>query len=386
MSSDTFPSCGTRCRQAQDRHLVASKEMFHICSVGDSVSILSEEDLDGLAIEQSVFHIVGPRTEEHFQLLEAFDASPYADFFLERIRSVARGNNYVFMADSPVQTQLSRIQASANAFQEESEKLATAFNGAHGGAAAVGAFLLFSLMCPTGRIFALLKFDDEKVLGYGFKMGTSGRPAPTFDEIKRNFVQNRNALQKAALIRLRIGSGDADISVVDRQNPQRPAAYFESFLHVKRLHTENDLTQKLVKLTKDVAQKHKALLPPEALKNLSQRLYDASQSGANVDADRPQDWLSSVVGPLTDDSPVIKDFRAALKRERMEGESFSLKKGAVQAPKNRRVETVNGVKVLFPVGLRESVVTVNAEKGEIIIRDEITVNDVEISSALRESA
>lgn len=348
------------------------------------VSILSAEELDKLVIEQSVFHIVGPNTEEHFQLLEAFDASPYTDFFLERIKSVVAGNGYIFLADSPVQTQLSRIQVSATAFQEESEKLATAFNKAHGGAAAVGAFLLFSLMCPTGRVFALLKFDDEKVLGYAFKMGASGRPAPTFDEIKRNFVQNRNALQKAALIRLK-DDGTADISVVDRQNPQRPAAYFEGFLHVKRLHTENDLTRKLVQLTKTIAQKHKDLLPPEALKNLSQRLYDASQSGAKIDAERPQDWLSSIVGPLADDSLVIKDFKAALKREGMQSESFALKKGAVSAPKNRRVETVSGVKIIFPVGLKESVVAIDVKKGEIVIRDEITVNDVEIIKAPRES-
>ncbi|BAU38742.1 hypothetical protein APT_01660 [Acetobacter pasteurianus NBRC 101655] len=348
------------------------------------MSILSEEDLNGLVIEQSVFHIVGPKTEEHFQLLEAFDASPYADFFLERIRSVAGGNSYVFMADSPVKTQLGRIHASADTFQEESEKLATAFNTAHGGSAAVGAFLLFSLRCPTGRVFALLKFDDEKVLGYGFKPGLTGRPAPTFDEIKRNFVQNRNALQKAALIRLH-GDDEATISVVDRQNPQRPAAYFESFLHVKRLHTEDDLTQKLVKLTKKVVQAHKQSLPPDSLKNLSQRLYDASQSGISFDAERPQDWLTTIIGPLAENSPVIESFKAEIKRERMAGESFSLKKGAVSAPKNRRVETVNGVKIIFPLGLNGSVVTVDTEKSEIIIRDEITVDDVEISRPTRES-
>lgn len=351
--------------------------------------ILTEEELEGLTIEQSVFHIVGPNKQEHFQLLEAFDASPYAEFFLERIRSVVGGNSYVFLADSPVRTQLGRIEASPSAFQVESEKLAIAFNEVHGGATAVGAFLLFSLMSSAGRVFALLKFEDEKVLGYGFKNGVSGRPVPTFDEIKRNFVQNRNALQKAALIRLK-AEGRADeqdyISVVDRQNPQRPAAYFEGFLHVKRLHTESDLTQKLVRITKAVVQKHKDLLPPDALKGLSQRLYDASQSGAKVDADRPQDWLSSIVGPLPDDSPVLKDFHAALKRERIQGESFSLKKGAVAAPRNRRVETFLGVKVVFPVGLQESVVNVDLEKGEIIIRDEITVNDVEIFNTPRESA
>ncbi|MFX4486044.1 hypothetical protein ABTA87_21075, partial [Acinetobacter baumannii] len=81
--------------------------------------------------------------------------------------------------------------------QEESEKLATAFNEAHGGSTAVGAFLIFSLSCSSGRLFALLKFEDEKVLSYNYdtSRGRSGKPKPTFGEIDRTFVQNRNALQ-----------------------------------------------------------------------------------------------------------------------------------------------------------------------------------------------
>src|SRR5262245_31245261 len=104
------------------------------------MACLSDEDLDSLRIEQSVFHIVGPG-DEHFQLLEAFDASPHASFFLGRIRSVNIGNHYCFLPDSPVRAQLGRIDADASAFQDESEKLATAFNAAHGGATAIGAFL-----------------------------------------------------------------------------------------------------------------------------------------------------------------------------------------------------------------------------------------------------
>lgn len=345
-----------------------------------SMSFLTEAELENLTIEQSVFHIVGPG-DEHFQLLEAFDASPYAQFFLGRIKSVNGGNRYVFLDDSPVRAQLSRIAISATTFQEESEKLATAFNAAHGGASAIGAFLVFSLSCSTKRIFALLKFEDEKVLSYAFKQKAFGRPMPTFGEIDRTFVQNRNALQKAALIRL---DGNEDVvCVVDRQNPQKPAAYFERFLHVRRLRSEGDLTQKIIQVTKKIVLKHKRLLPPDTLKTLSQRLYDASQSGGSVDGEKTEDWFRSIVGPLPDESPVLKDFKAELKREGMLGESFVLEKDAVPPPRNRRVETVNGVKITFPAGLPKSFVSVDEDKGEIIIRDQITLNDIELNNATR---
>jgi hypothetical protein len=340
------------------------------------MTFLTEDELAGLGIEQSVFHIVGPSKEDHFKLLAAFDAADHADFFLGRIRSIHGGNRYRFLADSPVRAQLGRIDANAAAFQDESEKLAIAFNEEHGGGTAIGAFLLFSLSCPTGRLFALLKFEDERVLSYDFNDSAGDKPAPTFDEIKRTFVQNRNALQKAALIRL---DNQKDIVfVTDRQNPARPAAYFERFLHVQRLRTEDELTKAAINVARKVIMKHKDALPPDVVKTLSQRLYDASESGAKVDGEKADDFLQSITGPLPDDSPILKNFQRELHREGMAGESFKLMKGAVQKPRNRRVETKSGVKVIFPSELQNSIIQINEAKGEILIRDQITLNDVEL--------
>jgi 37-kD nucleoid-associated bacterial protein len=345
------------------------------------MAFLSEPELESLKIEQSVFHIVGPG-DQHFQLLAAFDAGRHAPFFLARVKSVNGGNRYEFLDDAPVRAQLARISRDRATFQEESEKLATAFNEAHGGSAAVGAFLIFVLSCVSGRLFALLKFEDEKVLSYKFDTAKGEKkPKPTFGEIDRTFVQNRNALQKAALIRL--GKDRDEICVADRQNPQRPAAYFERFLLARRQRTENELTKAIIDVTRIVALKHKALLPPEAMKNLAQRLYDAGQSGGSVDGENAGNWLKSIFGPLPDDSPVLKEFEISLKREGMAGESFVLQKDAVPAPRNRRVETASGVKLTFPVGLTKSVVSVNSEKGEIIIRDQITRDDVELNTSDR---
>ncbi|WP_316224872.1 MULTISPECIES: nucleoid-associated protein [unclassified Bradyrhizobium] len=322
------------------------------------MAFLTEQELESLRIDQSVFHIVGPG-DEHFQLLAAFEAGRHAPFFLGRVRSVNSGNRYEFLEDAPVRAQLARISRDRGTFQEESEKLATAFNQAHGGSTAVGAFLIFSLSCSSGRIFALLKFEDEKVLSYDYDVtrGRSGKPRPTFGEIERTFVQNRNALQKAALIKLR-KEGD-EICVVDRQNPQRPAAYFEQFLLVRRRRTEEELTKAIVEVTRNIAYKHKEMLPQDTMKNLAQRLYEASLSGGSVDGENAENWLKSILGPLPDDSPIVKDFKAKLKREGMAGESFVLQKDAIPAPRNRRVETASGVKLTFPAGLTSSVVSVS---------------------------
>lgn len=163
------------------------------------MGFLTDDELGSLVIEQSVFHIVGPR-REHFRLLQAFDATPHAQFFLGRIRSLNSGNRYTFLTDAAVRTKLDRIGSDPSSFQEESEQLAEAFDQGHRGSSAIGAFLVFVLRCHSGPLFALLKFEDEKVLSYAISDGKSGKPTPTFGELERTFVQNCNALQKAALI------------------------------------------------------------------------------------------------------------------------------------------------------------------------------------------
>jgi len=115
------------------------------------------------------------------------------------------------------------------------------------------------------------------------------------------------------------------------------------------------------------------------MRNLAQRLYDASQSGGSVDGEDTAGWLRSILGPLAADSPVVKDFDAGLKREGLAGESFIIQKDAIAPPKNRRVETANGVKLTFPVGLKDSVVSIDSKKGEIVIRDQIILDDYELA-------
>ena len=102
-----------------------------------------------------------------------------------------------------------------------------------------------------------------------------------------------------------------------------------------------------------------------------------------MDGERTDDWFRSIVGPLPDDSPALKAFRSRLAREGMAGESFVLEKSAVPAPRNRRVETASGVRIVFPIDLQNSVVSVDRVKGEIVIKDPITIDDVDLATGNR---
>ena len=95
----------TKCRILLDgMHRILHSKISKI------MAFLTEQELESLRIDQSVFHIVG-RGEEHFQVLTAFDDGGHAAFFLGRVRSVNSGNRYEFLEDAPVWAQLARIPA-----------------------------------------------------------------------------------------------------------------------------------------------------------------------------------------------------------------------------------------------------------------------------------
>jgi hypothetical protein len=96
----------------------------------------------------------------------------------------------------------------------------------------------------------------------------------------------------------------AGVTAIGPENTK--AACFEQFLLARRRRTEEYLTKTIIDVTRNVAQKHKAGLPPEAMKNLAQPLYDIGQSGGSIDGENAENWLKSIFGPLPDASPVLK--------------------------------------------------------------------------------
>lgn len=330
------------------------------------MAFFDEHHLSDLRIEQMVFHLVGPKAE-NFVRLEAIKPGAFANFFLERIRSVNGGVPYEFTDASATRERLFRISNDPNRFQEESEKLAEDFQSQHGGATAAGAFLVFRLLAAGEEVFALLKYDDETVLTYDVQDAADGRKRVNLEALERTFVQNREALQKSALIRLTTAGGE--LTVLDRRNQQKVARYFEAFLAAKRLHDDAELTLKLVMTARDVIRANKDLVPDEVYKEATRRCYNAAAAGGEIGAEDQKRFLEAVVGQnLPDDHPLVEKFNSALRRERIDGAPVSLDPQNVPQPSLVRYVTRNGIQIRVPA---DALRAVQVEDDRIVINDRV---------------
>lgn len=332
----------------------------------------NNDEYSSLKIVKSVFHIVGPDKDSDFRLLNEFDVGSLQEFFLERVRSVNEGSRYIFLDDSPIETQLSRILENKDNFQIESEKLAEGFQAIHKGNSSVGAFLVFMLQDDSNNVsFAFLKFDDENVVSYSFKEPSDGkRPTPEFGELTKTFVKNKDALQKAILIR--VSSEVCDISVVDRQNNKQPAKYIGDYLHARRLFTKEDLTVKVKESLMETCKKHSSEIDDNVMKNLYLRVYDSAISGATFQGENPTEWLIGIIGNNKNIEQIAKTFHSKLKANRIDGETFEMVGSALKKPATRKINTFNGIKISAPTGLGEGILTVDEVNDQIIIRDKFT--------------
>lgn len=338
------------------------------------MGFFDEQQFDTLRIEQMVFHLVGPKADQ-FVRLEAIDPGRFANFFLERIGSVNSGTPYEFTDASSTRERLSRIAANPSCFQIETEKLAEDFQREHAGAASAGAFLVFQLKAGAEEFFALLKYDDEMVLTYDMQDIGNGRKRVNLDSVERTFVQNRDALQKSAIVRLTETGGY--LRVLDRRNQQKVARYFENFLQAKPVHGDAELTEKLVSVVKKLIRENKDLVSPAVYSENHRRCYQAAVAGGRLDVDDQKRFLEMVVGhPLADENPLVKKFRSALKRERIENAPITLNPERIRQPNMTQYITTNNIRIRVPNDMRRAI---EIQDARIIINDKVenTYDDTE---------
>ena len=329
------------------------------------MAFLNDDELGAYRIEQMVFHLIGPDAS-HFVPLQAIDPGDLHDFFFGRVRAANAGVPYTFSSASAVRTRLQRIIDDQKTFQAESEGLAEDFQSTHGGAAARGAFLILVLKAGDARLFALLKADDENVVSYQVKDDKSGKHHVNLQALQRTFSENRETLQKSALIRLDTDGGE--LVVLDRQNQQKVARYFEVFLGARRLHDDANLTATLVKITRKVILENEGLVTPEVRRTVARRTYDAVAAGGSLDTDNQKAFLDTVVGQtLPADHELVRKFKNALRKARIEGVPVALDKAKLKEPNVRHYKTKSGIRVTAPIEFKE-LVEVLADR--IIIYDQ----------------
>lgn len=327
------------------------------------MAFFSQEQLDGLTITRMIFHVVGPDANK-MVLLEETDPSPFADFFLARLKSTNGGLMFNFADGSPLEASLRRVHLNRDVFEAETKSLATQFQNQHSGATSEGAFMIFVLESVGQTYFALVKYDHESVLTYAIQKTATGKRA-AIAESRETFVKAADALQKSVLIKLNDLGGE--LCVRDRAAPAKVSRYFQGFLGANRRYQPEMLTTTLCKIAKDVAKKHSDSLGTSVMSDLNKRVYDYVQNTEGFDPANKEPFLAAVYGPLPAESPIRVAFDRELKNLRIESEAFEFHKASVPRPAKRKLITTEGIEVIWDRNYENNVRQTPMEDGRIRI-------------------
>ncbi len=327
------------------------------------MAFFSQEQLEGLSIIRMIFHVVGPDVSK-MVLLEETDPGPFADFFLERLKSTNGGLMFNFTDGSPLEASLRKVHLDGNVFETETRDLATQFQNSHTGAASEGAFMIFVLQSLGQTYFAVVKYDHESVLTYAIEQTATGNKA-AIAELRDTFVKSADALQKSALIKLDDVGGE--LCVRDRAAPTKVSKYFQAFLGANRRFQPEMLTTALCAIAKSVARKHSEELGPSVMSNLNKRVYDYVQNTEGFDPTNKEPFLAAIFGPLPAESPVRASLDRELKSARIESEAFEFHKPSVPRPAKRKLVTTEGIEVIWDRTYEQNVRQEPTEGGRVRI-------------------
>jgi hypothetical protein len=327
------------------------------------MTVVPVDRADRLSLDRMIFHGVGPDASD-LVLLDEVDPACFRPFFLDRVKETLAGNAFRFQALSPVRQGLAAVTLAPESFAAQSQALARLFHTHHTGNTKRGVFFVIELTLEGERLYSLIKYDHQKVLTYRLDRGPAGLRA-IIDEIVDTFVEEKQALQKSALIRLTPDGGDADI--IDRTVRQDISTYFKAFLGVERAFSAADLTRALNDAAVLAGRKCQDQLTDEVKTSLLSRVHDTMETLGAFEPDAADTFLAGVFGPLPEDSALPERFQDALRQHRLAGESFAFDMSGLSKPEKREIVTEEGIRIVYPSRQTDQV-TVSPDGRTITIR------------------
>lgn len=348
------------------------------------MSFLTEEEVETLTIERMIFHVVGKNLTVPV-LLSEISPPQHVDFFLERIKYSLSGNLFEFIPLSNTERILRIIENDACnvkekteingetetecIFTEQSKLLASDFQSRHSGNTSMGVFFLFQLNTKdNNRLYALIKYDNEDVVRYVLQENAEEFQVPKLERFRESFVRKADAMQKIALVRLNKSPQGGNVIVRDRSKRTNISEYFEGFLQVKRVNSDEDLCSKLVNILKEVFKENKTILPETIQKSGVFKIFEVLNNGEQkFDPDEPSPLLVSIFGPHDETSPIRKSFIKKAKDLGISGESFTIKPQYLEQPKRRKIVTAENVVIMYDDKNRPDIKIRNDGRQEITI-------------------
>lgn len=349
------------------------------------MGFLTEDEREQLRIKSMILHVVG---EEEFDPQPAREVE-HAKFFIGRILDTDVAAVYEFKEASGSRDRLQRMATGDTTFEQGAQNLSQEFSRQHGTTARDGAFFIFDLRVDDANvhIYSLIKYDYREAI----EQSESEDGQQRLRRIIHAFIDDKKAIQKAALIRIVDGQAEAMVAASDRTK-QAPgiADYFATFLDVERTRSDDELNRLLVEALRSALSDCKDLLPnadvARALQQAKGMLRDRQQidEGAIIDA------VLAAAGHPTDDetkTSLCRRTSQRLRAKRLTGLAFPPDRQILRKPPLRKIRTTEGITVTYPDeidAVRVQRVSNPAGPGEVItITTDCIVEDTVVPDRAR---
>lgn len=320
--------------------------------------VLTTAQRESLEITNFIFHIIDPEnieTDEGVIYLDSVELQEkQKTFFLDRLRDIAEGTQYIFKEDAVHLKEKCEelIQEDAD-FVRLSRHITADFSGRHEGQMSAGVFVIAVVRYlksanAWGQLILLVKMDKGSSFSYSYRIDQNGQRIASMTEVENALSESRSAIQKSAVIDVE-GIFAWDVLAHDRVTRPYLADYYKAFLGV----TERQPDSQLTRAAHITVRKWAKNLGPDDMPE-GQDSFDYIGRSINYlhdhDTFNTDEFLNTVV---RDDRPenkarLIAMLRTELEQAGVAGQSFAPRPGSLPIRIRRQVyQTAEGVTIMF---------------------------------------
>lgn len=326
-------------------------------------STLTEDQKNSLQITEFVFHIIDPSIPDEDQILPIDEVQlpeKQKVFFLDRLKEILTGTQYVFKPDAGlVKQKCIELTAYPKKINEISRILASDFTGRHKGSMSIGIFVVAKVKFLAKannwkRLILLLKMDQSESFSYK-RVKVNEKYIAVLNENENSLSRDKNSIQKSAVI-------DADnyfawdVLAFDRVQKPRIGDYFKAFLGVQERQQEAVLTREALNTVKQWAKSipQEDLPEGEDSASFTGRAFDYLKNNINFDSDN---FIETVVRDENKErrEKLTSQLKSKLTEKGIYGQTFVPKPESLKRAETlSKMVTKEGVSVIFQ-GSREAV-------------------------------
>lgn len=318
--------------------------------------VLNHGQRESLEIDEFIFHIIEPSSADTQRVVFLDEVQLQAkqkDFFLNRLRDIAEGTQYVFKPDSVhLKEKCEQILAEAEKFAEISRHITDDFASRHQGQMSAGVFVVSIVKYLAGpsdwrKLVFLVKMDKRPSFSYSYTE-QKGRRVAVVEEIENALGETKAAIQKSALIDV-TDQFAWSVLASDRTTRIGLSDYFRNFLGITERQEDSQLTRTAHATVRKWARNlsREQLPPGEDANTLTGRSLNYLNDHDAFDTDA---FLDAVVRDENEKrkADLISALREQLSEAGVAGQLFKPQPGSIRASERKQVyQTSEGVTIIY---------------------------------------